>query len=99
MCTIKVNSLNVFLFPFADFGACTTPKGHNGLCRPLRTCPVLLKIATKPVSPGKRKILQDLVCGTADGKPLICCSDDPMEENSEEMRIGKKSNSHRRGLK
>lgn len=54
-------------------GAQNCRLGEN--CRPLRSCPVLLKIIQhKPISQENRELLGDSHCGaTEDKKPLVCC--------------------------
>lgn len=71
-------------------GTCNTPSNASGICKLLRTCPVLIPYASKPVTPEKHQFLQGHVCGTSgDNRPLVCCPYPHIEENNEsETRLG-----------
>ncbi|XP_053693183.1 CLIP domain-containing serine protease B4-like [Sabethes cyaneus] len=53
---------------------CFNPIGQPGLCVFLRECQPLLDIYTKPlITPDESSFVQSSRCGSAAGKPLVCC--------------------------
>lgn len=91
--------MNLILQSIIDNNSCKTPDHVDGLCRLPKTCPSLFSImTTKPVSQINQKFLRDSVCGSSEGKPMVCC---PLEEISTtetvELEVPKKKIKSRLG--
>jgi hypothetical protein len=54
--------------------SCSSPSDENGICKRIKSCPVLFEIfSNKPVSPENAELLRDSLCSEHQGGPIIVC--------------------------